>query len=62
MKKSLESYKINVEDPPNRRYLVYLGATVLANLTANKSNSWITKKDLEEEGAERIVQRMTATH
>ena len=61
-KKSLESYKINVEDPPNRRYLVYLGATVLANLTANKSNSWITKKDLEEEGAERIVQRMTATH
>ena len=59
-KKRMEQYKINVEDPPNRRYLVYLGATVLANLTANKANSWISKKDLAEEGPERIVQRMTS--
>ena len=57
-KRALGIYKINVEDPPNRRYLVYLGATVLANLTAGKSQSWISKRDYAELGAERIVARM----
>jgi actin-related protein 2 len=57
-KKGLDQYKINVEDPPNRRYLVYLGATVLANLTASKSQSWISKKDVDEMGAEQVVARM----
>ncbi|EAX95790.1 Actin family protein [Trichomonas vaginalis G3] len=53
--KSLESYKINVEDPPNRRYLVYLGATILANLTENKSQQWATKQDYNEIGVDRII-------
>ncbi len=53
--KKLADYKINVEDPPNRRFLVYLGATVLAGLSQGKSNSWAHKKDYQEVGASRIA-------
>jgi len=47
--KKLGSYKIHVEDPPNRRFLVYLGATVLANLSQGKSNMWATSQDWKED-------------
>ena len=47
--KKLSTYKIHVEDPPNRRFLVYLGATVLANLSNGKSNMWASKADWAED-------------
>jgi len=47
--KKLGTYKIHVEDPPNRRFLVYLGATVLANLSQGKSNMWATQQDWKED-------------
>lgn len=50
--KKLKEYKIKVEDPPNRRYLVYLGATVLANLSKEKSNQWISKAEFKQVGAD----------
>ena len=56
-KKALKDYKINVEDPPNRRFLVYLGATVLANLSKEKSQSWAQNSDYKEMGAARLVQK-----
>lgn len=55
--KALKDYKINVEDPPNRRFLVYLGATVLANLSKDKTNSWQSKHDYQELGAAELVRR-----
>jgi actin-related protein 2 len=36
----VKDYKIGVEDPPGRRFLVYLGSTVLANLSKDKQASW----------------------
>jgi actin-related protein 2 len=56
-KDQLDNYKINVEDPPNRRYLVYLGATVLANLSKDKANSWAWRKEYREIGADAIIRR-----
>jgi actin-related protein 2 len=56
-KDQLDAYKINVEDPPNRRYLVYLGATVLANLSKDKPNSWAWKKEYREAGADAIIRK-----
>jgi actin-related protein 2 len=54
-KDRLESYKINVEDPPNRRYLVYLGACVLAELS--KEKSWVTRAESQEAGADAVIKR-----
>ena len=56
-KKALETYKINVEDPPGRRFLVYLGATVLANLTDGKANSWAHRSEYKEMGVDKLVTR-----
>lgn len=61
-RKQLKTYKIKVEDPPNRRYLVYLGATVLANLTAEKSNSWISKDEFKKLGADRAAKHFQSTN
>lgn len=56
-KKQLDQYKINVEDPPNRRFLVYLGACVLANLSKGKSNAWAWKNEYQESGPDAIIKR-----
>jgi actin-related protein 2 len=56
-KEQLKDYKINVEDPPGRRFLVYLGATVLANLSAGKSNAWAWKSEYLEAGPDAIIKR-----
>lgn len=57
----LSSYKINVEDPPNRRFLVYLGGTVLAALSAGKSNSWASRQDYDELGGDNLARRYSQT-
>lgn len=44
--------KINIIDPPRRRYNVFIGAGVIAKSMADKPEYWITKKDYEEFGAE----------
>jgi actin-related protein 2 len=56
-KDKARGYKINVEDPPNRRFLVYQGGTVLANLSKSKIGSWATKHEYQEVGARTIVNR-----
>ncbi|OHT05637.1 Actin-related protein 2-A [Tritrichomonas foetus] len=53
--KALKSYKISVEDPPNRRFLVYLGATVLANLSKEKTQSWAQRTAYKEAGPEQLA-------
>ena len=57
-KKLLKDYKINVEDPPNRRFLVYLGATVLANLSKDKYQSCAQNAEYKELGADKLVKKL----
>ena len=45
---------VKIEDPPYRRWLVYIGGTVYAEILQSKSGGWITKEDLEEEGPDRL--------
>ena len=46
---------INVIDSPRRKYSVFIGATVLANIfNENGKNYWITKQDYKECG-EKII-------
>lgn len=32
--KSLQKFKVRIEDPPRRRHMVFLGGAVLANLVS----------------------------
>jgi actin-related protein 2 len=42
--------KFNVEDPPYRKHLVYLGGATLARIVNDDSSYWISKKAYEEQG------------
>eukprot|EP01064_Diplonema_japonicum_P010961 TRINITY_DN181_c2_g1_i1.p1 TRINITY_DN181_c2_g1~~TRINITY_DN181_c2_g1_i1.p1 ORF type:complete len:416 (+),score=104.67 TRINITY_DN181_c2_g1_i1:63-1250(+) len=46
--------RIRVEAPPRRKHMVYLGASVLAEIMADSPEQWITKAEWEEQG-ERVV-------
>lgn len=50
--------KIRIEDPPQRKHMVFLGGSILARLMQGGSaDCWVTKRDWEEQG-ERILDRM----
>jgi actin-related protein 2 len=38
--------------------MVFLGGAVLANIMADKENMWITKKEWEEQGATRSLEKL----
>ncbi|VDM01413.1 unnamed protein product [Schistocephalus solidus] len=58
--KGLTKFKIRIEDPPQRKHMVFLGGSILARLLQQGSTDcWITKKQYEEEG-DRVVARMDA--
>jgi actin-related protein 2 len=46
----LKKLKLRVEDPPNRKHMVFLGAAVLANIMKAHDEFWISKQEWEEEG------------
>lgn len=37
--------RVNVFDPPKRKYNVFIGATIQANLTVNEDSQWIMYSD-----------------
>lgn len=55
----LAKFKIRIEDPPRRRHMVFLGAAVLGEIMRDRNDGfWMTKKDYEEEGLTRVLQKM----
>jgi actin-related protein 2 len=46
----MKKFKINIEDPPRRKHMVFLGGSVLADIMKDKKEFWITKKDYDEQG------------
>jgi len=46
----LSKFKINIDDPPRRKHMVFLGGAVLAKVMENNPSSWISKADWEEQG------------
>lgn len=53
----LKSFKLRIEDPPRRKHMVYLGASVLGDLMRDRKDFWITKQDYLEKGVDKIVQQ-----
>jgi len=46
----LNKFKIRIEDPPRRKDMVFLGGSVLADVTKNKDDFWISREDYLEKG------------
>ena len=47
----LNRLKLRIEDPPRRRNMVFLGASVLGDIMKDRADFWITKQDWDEQGA-----------
>jgi actin-related protein 2 len=46
----MKKFKINIEDPPRRKHMVFLGGSVLADIMKDKAEFWITKQEYDEKG------------
>lgn len=49
-KQGLKKFRLRIEDPPSRKYMVYLGGSVLAGIMKDEPHFWISKQEYEEEG------------
>ena len=49
--KRLNRLKLRIEDPPRRKHMVFLGASVLGDIMKDREDFWVTKQDWEEKGA-----------
>lgn len=52
----LQKFKIRVEDPPRRKDMVFLGGSVLADVMKDKDEHWLSRKQYEEMGIDKILQ------
>ncbi len=46
----LGKFKLNIEDPPRRKHMVFLGAAVMAEATAEDDGNWMSKQEWAEGG------------
>lgn len=47
----MKKFKLGVKYPPNRKHMVFLGGSILADITKDHPDFWITKEEWEEHGA-----------
>lgn len=43
-------FKIRIEDPPGRKDMVFVGGAVLANVSKDRDNFWMSKLEYQEQG------------
>lgn len=55
--KRLAKFKLHIEDPPRRKHMVFLGASVLADIMKDKDSYWLTKAEYQECGAQRLMDK-----
>ena len=49
-KSRLNRLKLRIEDPPRRRNMVFLGASVLGDIMKDRDDFWITQEQWAEMG------------
>mmetsp|Transcript_11760 Transcript_11760/g.17447 ORF Transcript_11760/g.17447 Transcript_11760/m.17447 type:complete len:85 (+) Transcript_11760:162-416(+) len=49
----LQKFRLGIEEPPSRKYLVFQGGSILADLMKDRDTFWITKSDYAEYGVDR---------
>jgi actin-related protein 2 len=50
--------KLRIEDPPRRKHMVYLGASVLGDLMRDRADFWVSKSEYEEKGIEFVMKKL----
>ena len=50
--------KLRIEDPPRRKHMVYLGASVLGDLMRDRSDFWVSKQEYEEKGIDAVLKKL----
>uniref|UniRef100_A0A672LHQ6 Actin-related protein 2-like n=1 Tax=Sinocyclocheilus grahami TaxID=75366 RepID=A0A672LHQ6_SINGR len=45
-----QKFKIRIEDPPQRKHMVFMGGAVLANIMKDKESFWLSRAEYEERG------------
>ncbi|OQR75581.1 hypothetical protein BIW11_08323, partial [Tropilaelaps mercedesae] len=53
----LKKFKIRIEDPPGRKDMVFIGGSVLADVTKDNENFWISRKEYKEKGV-KVLDRL----
>jgi len=52
----LKKFKLRIEDPPRRKHMVFLGGSVLADIMKEREEFWMSKRDYQELGIDRLLQ------
>jgi actin-related protein 2 len=50
--------KLRIEDPPRRKHMVYLGASVLGDLMRDRTDFWVSKQEYEEKGIDAVLKKL----
>ncbi len=45
----MRRFKLRVEDPPQRKHLVFVGGAVLADIMKDGDDFWVTRAEWEED-------------
>ena len=53
--KSVNRLKLKIEDPPRRKTMVFMGASILADIMKEQDDFWLSKKSWDEKGAARAI-------
>lgn len=53
--KSVNRLKLKIEDPPRRKTMVFMGASILADIMKEQDDFWLSKKSWDEKGASRAI-------
>ena len=59
-KKRLHKFRLSIEDPPRRKNMVFLGASVLGDIMKDRAEFWLDKEEYDELGAEAACKRLSA--
>jgi actin-related protein 2 len=54
-----QKFKLHIEDPPRRKNLVFLGASVLGNIMEGRPDFWVTQAEYKEQGAKVAAKRFS---
>lgn len=57
-KRRLHKFRLGIENPPRRKNMVFLGASVLGNIMNNRSDFWLDKEEYDELGVEQACKRL----
>jgi len=57
-KKRLHKFRLGIEDPPRRKNMVFLGASVLGDIMKERADFWLDKEEYEELGPSAACERL----